>query len=300
MGYSGRYHAASLAAVFLALAVGILIGVGFGSDIVTGTADDLQQGLENDLEDARAQVDDLQGELEAERTFEAAIYPAVVEDQLRSREIALIGIGGLDQGIAGDVDAAIGPAGAEVTEVAVARNPPDLEALAQTVGERRAREVERGDPEAVQFAAERAGRALVEGGPRFDSLRGSVLSRYSGSPDGIDGVVVVRDPPEDLDPDEQQASDALQQGLVDGLADASITVGAETTGDDPSSIPFFDDRGIPTVDSVDLLSGRVALVYALTGAASGNFGVKDTADSLLPDLLTPDEQIAPGAGGGRG
>ena len=83
-------------------------------------------------------------------------------------------------------------------------------------------------------------------------------------------------------------------------ADASITVGAETTGDDPSSIPFFDDRGIPTVDSVDLLSGRVALVYALTGAASGNFGVKDTADSLLPDLLTPDEQIAPGAGGGRG
>ena len=48
------------------------------------------------------------------------------------------------------------------------------------------------------------------------------------------------------------------------------------------------------------ISGRVALVYALTGAASGNFGVKDTADSLLPDLLTPDEQIAPGAGGGRG
>ena len=28
MGYSARYHAASLAAVFLALAVGILIGAG--------------------------------------------------------------------------------------------------------------------------------------------------------------------------------------------------------------------------------------------------------------------------------
>jgi len=30
MGYSGRYHAASLAAVFIALAIGILIGVGLG------------------------------------------------------------------------------------------------------------------------------------------------------------------------------------------------------------------------------------------------------------------------------
>jgi hypothetical protein len=30
----------------------------------------------------------------------------------------------------------------------------------------------------------------------------------------------------------------------------------------------------------------VALVYALTGA-NGHFGIKDSADSLLPDLLTP-------------
>ena len=34
MGYSARYHAASLAAVFLALAIGILIGVGLGDNVV--------------------------------------------------------------------------------------------------------------------------------------------------------------------------------------------------------------------------------------------------------------------------
>ena len=49
MGYSARYHAASLAAVFLALAVGILVGVGFVSDVVSGTAEDLEQSLKSDL-----------------------------------------------------------------------------------------------------------------------------------------------------------------------------------------------------------------------------------------------------------
>ena len=36
MGYSARYHVASLAAVFLALAIGILIGAEFGDDVVSG------------------------------------------------------------------------------------------------------------------------------------------------------------------------------------------------------------------------------------------------------------------------
>jgi hypothetical protein len=38
------------------------------------------------------------------------------------------------------------------------------------------------------------------------------------------------------------------------------------------------------VDSVDLTSGKVAMVFALLGA-EGDFGVKETADRLLPDLL---------------
>jgi hypothetical protein len=37
LGYSARYHAASLVAVFLALAVGILIGAGLGDNLVSDT-----------------------------------------------------------------------------------------------------------------------------------------------------------------------------------------------------------------------------------------------------------------------
>ena len=296
MGYSGRYHAASLAAVFLALAVGILIGVGFGSDIVTGTADDLEQSLEADLDEARAEVDDLQAELEREREFEAAVYPAVVGDRMRDDRVALIALGGLNQATADDVEAAIGPAGATLAEVAVVRDPPDLDALAGTLEGRRARAVARGDAEALHLYGERAGRALVLGSESFDRLRGTLLSRYSGRPGGIDGVVVVRSRSDDLEPGEEVTSAALEEGLIAGLSD----VGDHRRRRDQRRRPVLDrllrlDQGVATVDSVDLISGRVALVFALTGSASGNFGIKESADSLLPDLLAPGAEQ--GAGG---
>jgi hypothetical protein len=285
MGYSARYHAASLAAVFLALVVGILIGVGFGSDIVTGTADDIEQSLQGDLEDRAAEIDALQDQLQTERDFDQAVFPAIVGGRLRGQRVALVALGGLDPGIANSVENAIEPAGGDLTEVAVVREPPDLDALSSTVDGREARAVARGGEEDLRRFAQRAGRTLVFGGPGFDDLRGTLLSRFSGKPGDVDAVVIARSRPQDLDPDQESATDQLEQGLVEGLDSVSTSVGAERTDTDPSSIGFFDDRGIPSVDSVDLASGRVALVYTLDGTATGSFGVKDTADGLLPDLI---------------
>jgi hypothetical protein len=49
------------------------------------------------------------------------------------------------------------------------------------------------------------------------------------------------------------------------------------------------------VDSVDLVSGRVALVYALNGS-EGNYGFKATADRLLPALRHPRPPAFAGGG----
>lgn len=285
MGYSSRYHAASLAAVFLALAVGILIGVGFGSDVVTGTAESLESSLASDLDEARAEADELEARLEAERSFSAEVYPAVVEGDLDGDRVALVGLGGLEQPLAEEVAAAIEPAGAELTAVAVVRMPPDLDALAGTLEGRRARSLARGDEAELRGFGERAGRRLVRGGDAFDEVRAVMFSRFSGAPGDVDSVVVVRRRPTDLEPGQEVTTDLLERGLIDGLtAAAEPVVGAEESTDEPSSIPFFDENDLPSVDSVDRVSGRVALVYALAGAA-GSYGIKETADSLLPDLL---------------
>ena len=55
MGYSARYHATSLIAVFLALAIGILIGAEFGGDALTSTRKNLEHSLVGNLQDARSQ-----------------------------------------------------------------------------------------------------------------------------------------------------------------------------------------------------------------------------------------------------
>ena len=99
-------------------------------------------------------------------------------------------------------------------------------------------------------------------------------------------MIVVRDRPEDLRSHQASATDGLEAGILagSGRAGAVPVVGVERSDTDPSSIGFFDSAGLrATVDSIDLVSGRVALAYAL-GGTEGNYGIKATADRLLPAL----------------
>ncbi len=55
------------------------------------------------------------------------------------------------------------------------------------------------------------------------------------------------------------------------------------------SLSALSDAGIATVDHVDLTAGKVALVFALLGAG-GDYGVGESADSFLPELISPAQQ----------
>jgi Copper transport outer membrane protein, MctB len=292
MGYSARYHAASLAAVFLALAIGILIGVGLGHNVVSGTTKNLEQSLKSDLSAARGRADELQGQLNRHADFEQQVYPALTGQVLAGNRIAVVALGGLPDDIKGDVQAVVGPdspSGAALAEVAVVREPPDLPAIEGAAPKGSQGGEVRRDRAALTAVAKRLGRALVVGGPSFKRFRGSMLDQVSGRPGGIDGVIVIRARPENLEPRESTETDALESGLLAGLEDngAIPVVGVERSDAEVSSIGFFTSADVTaTVDSVDLISGRVALVYALHGS-EGNYGIKSTADRLLPGLRHP-------------
>lgn len=282
MGYSGRYHAASLAAVFIALAIGVLIGVGFGNSPRKG----LEKSLKGDLKNARSDADRLGRELNHERDFGNRIYPLLTRDQLRGHRVALIGIGGLPENVSSNIQDALAPTGAKLTEVAVVRMPPSLSGLADKLPKRRFRKIAAGGP-SLQRYGRQVGRQLVTGGSLLKRTRDQLLSRASGDFSGVDDVIVVRDRPLKLSPTDAKAADLLEKGVVTGLHDqASQIAGVERTDTEPSTIGFFKAEQLASIDDLDLVAGRAALVFTLLGS-EGNFGVKSSADRLLPELLAP-------------
>jgi hypothetical protein len=293
MGYSSRYHAASLAAVFLALAIGILIGVGFGDNVLSDTKKDLEASLTGDLEAARSRSDQLAGELSRSDEFEHRVYPVLVRGKLRGQRIGVLALGGLPDDLSRAIEDSLQPTGGQLVAVGVVSEPPDLGSLASLLSDTRLGDLDT-DSDTVEALGKGVGRQFVLGGTLLDRVSSRLLSRASGDLGGLDSVIVVRQQPSELDPEAKTATGRLESGLLDGIvATGARAVGVEGSETDPSSISFFSSHDLSTVDDLDFVSGQVAMVYGLLGA-EGNFGVKDTADRLLPDLLSP----APSVSGG--
>jgi hypothetical protein len=288
MGYSGRYHATSLIAVFLALAVGILIGAEFGGDALTKTRKDLEHSLVGNLQDARSRADELSGQLGDSDEFGERVYPVLTRDKLAGKRLAIIALGGLPSDLTSAVEEAIGPTGAKLVGVGVVREPIDVNGMANDLSATRFSEL-RENPDQLTELGTGIGRQLVLGGTLVEVVRGQLFSRASGSFGGLDGVIVVRDQPEDMGPVQRSTAAQFESALLGGITATRVpTVGIETTTTEPSSISFFAANDLSTVDDVDHTAGQLAMVFVLRGA-EGSFGVKGSADRLLPELLTEGE-----------
>src|ERR1700744_1386389 len=286
MGYSARYHATSLIAVFLALAVGILIGAEFGGDALTQTRKNLENSLVGNLQDARSHVEDLNGELGNANEFDEKVYPVLTRDRLQGQRIALIAFGNLPSEITSAVENALGPTGAKLVGVGVVREPVDTSGLADELSATRFAEVAT-DPEEMNELGTGVGRQIVIGGTLPEVLRGGPFAHASGEFGPVDSVIVVRDQPEGMGPVQRSTANALETSMLRGMTGTGVPiVGVETTTTEPSSMSFFQANELSTVDDVDTTAGQVALVYA-AGGVEGNFGVKSSAERLLPDLSEP-------------
>src|SRR6476620_9356300 len=286
MGYSARYHATSLIAVFIALAIGILIGAEFGGDALTNTRRDLERSLVGNLQDARSQVNDLNGHLNKSNEFAQRVYPVLTRDELKGKRVAILALGGLPSDITGEVEDALAPTGGRL--VGVVREPVDVNGLAEDLAKTRFADL-RTSSDALTELGTGLGRQLVLGGTLPEVVRGNFFSRASGSFGGLDGLIVVRDQPEGMGPVQDEKTDEFEEALASGITATRVpAVGVETSTDDTSNVSFFQSNGMASVDAVDLTAGQLAMVFALLGA-DGSFGVKGSADQLLPDLLTEGE-----------
>ncbi len=290
-----RYHALSLAAVLFALAVGVLIGVAIGdTNLVSSAKNGIVHNLESEVGAAQHQAGQLQGKLSAEETFTNDLYPLAVHGLLDARNVGLVFLGGSSDRVNGLVRNAVTQAGGALATVVAIREPLDLAGLARAaIGTHYAALAT--DPAIVHEFGALAGRQLVSGGALvsrelLSRVRGSLLSAFDGALGKLEGLVVVHADPSGMTAEETEASAAFESGLIAGVDAVGVpAVGVELSNTEPSQIPWFKSRGISSVDDLDTLSGQAALIYALTDRSKigqhGAFGVKSTADSLLPSVV---------------
>ena len=278
-----RYHALSLAAVFIALVVGLLLGVAIGDkELVSSAQRDLRSSLRADVRQADTERDQAKARLREQQQFADAAYPILAKDQLRGRRIGLVVLGN-DDGVPDLIRRALQPTGADLALVAVVRENPDLSALADRARGRYADLAQ--DASLLDDLGRRAGIQMVTGGRLVRQVRTVLLQSLSGEFGGLDGVIVMRpsEPPKDRDTAKRFAE--LQDGIARGLVQTGIkVVGVERRASDPSHIGWYRDRELSSVDNVDEQAGRAATVFVLAGA-QGAYGRRDGAQELLPPVV---------------
>jgi hypothetical protein len=288
-----RYHVASLAAVFIALIIGILVGVGLAGSGVTKDAELQKIKLENaalnvGLDQANAQIQSL---AKTQNAFKLA-YPALMTNRLAGKRVAVLFIGRVDANISGWIDRTLADAGA----------PPSLRLRAISVPVNPAaidKALVRGRPVFAKYIGDDRlgllGRALasefVLGGqtPLWTLLSHQLVQElHSSAKPRADAVIVVRTAKA-----QQGATARFLTALLTGLGAGGINVvGVEDGATTPSTVPSFAKRNISTVDDIGQPVGRLALALLLNGATAGHYGVKDSATAVLP----PVEPVASAGG----
>jgi len=304
-----RYHVASLAAVFVALAVGIVIGVAIASgggveDTTKAVLEGDNRRLQDRLEEAQERIALSEERQRAVNDLVERAYPAIMDGRLAGDAVGLLFVGPIDPAVRSAVERTLTDAGAgtpvRVTALELPADPAALEELIES------------DPTLAAFGTEGdieglgrgLGREFVDGGeiPVWDAVDELIVEESVGSTLApLDGVVVVRSwapPDEDASPDVHAAAETAEQlldGMLDGLEDTSVPViGVERVGADRSSVSYFRDRGVSTVNDVDVVAGRVALAVLLADGRPGSYGVGDDVDAVAPPIeplpvLTVDE-----------
>jgi hypothetical protein len=283
-----RYHVASLAAVFLMLVVGILIGIGisgrgFVSDAERTRLNREITDLRERLEVATAGLSDLELRQQAAQDFVESAYPVLAENRLAGKRIGVLVLGPVDRSSFEFVrDAVEVDSGGRIERMRAVTLPLRLDAVEATLTANRELAGYVGEEQLDNLGRD-LGRELVAGRetPLWDALQGEIVEERSGAfmlP--VDGVVVIRSAEPQAGP-----TSRFLAGLYQGLGSTGEPVaGVEPTRVEQSAIPVFQRHQLSTVDGIDTELGQLALVLLLADARPGDYGVRDTADGILPPI----------------
>jgi len=283
-----RYHVASLAAVFFALVIGILVGVALASH---GLGNTERKRLEEDLRRAESQADVLRTQVEtvmsgaaADRAFVEGTYKSVMAGRLKGKKIAVLFVGSSESVRRSAIASALADAGAgSPLRIMFVKVPVDPDVLAKRLANKPLLASYAG-PDQLKNLGHDLGQEFVAGTdtPLWSALQNVLVEEKIGpAKPPADGVVIVRSVTPQTGP-----TALFLKGLYAGLADVGVpAVGVERTNDAGSAIKAFQRAGFSTVDDIETQIGKLALVALLADPLlTGSYGTKKTAQAPLPAI----------------
>lgn len=306
-----RYHVVSLVAVFMALAVGIVLGAGPLGQEISSTLEGQVKDLREERNGLRAQLDQAEGRDELKDQAVQVVTPALAADQLTGRRVGLITLPGADRNIVGQVQERLTAAGATVVltvRVGDAWHDPDAQATRREAALELAPEV--ADPEPREgaeptvetvMAAALAGRdeQTSSGAWRMASDRLEELDIYSTNwadsepsdfPEPPDTFVMITgDLQVEQVEEDEEGNPRLQQALDLVAALGSLEVptlvagyGTESYADPVQAAESPVVRGlraessiaetVASVDNAEGATGQLAVVLGLRWMIDGDAG----------------------------
>ncbi|MGC4750598.1 copper transporter [Micromonospora sp. DT201] len=307
-----RYHVVSLTAVFLALAIGLVVGTAALNGPVADSLEGQVTGLRKDNQYWRQQVNNMEKQLGLEEEFAEEISQVVLPGTLTGRRVLVLTLpNGRDhtEGVLKKLQ----QAGATVTgrvdlqdKLINPDNNSNLLELAVTAARPTAQTTGLpGNGHGVETSSALLASVLLDRAqgtaPVSDADRRAVLAAYNnagylttdnnkvtGSAEAV--VVVSGQPYVDKDSEKRDESvvkiaeqfDRTGSIVVAGNGSAGGNLVAVVRGDPVLA------QTISTVDNANTVQGQLvtslALVQQLTEKKAGQYGVGDNAPSLLPRL----------------
>jgi Copper transport outer membrane protein, MctB len=293
-----RYHVASLAAVFLALAVGIILGVAI-SGKVRGAEDTLNaqrvSELEGELERQQEVASADASRLEGLETYVERTYSPLMTDRLAGESTAIVLFGPVSEAVRSAVETTLRDSGGVPARVVALDVPLDAARLDDLLASQEDLAHLAGDD--FGQLGEEIGRELVEGSgeePLLPRVAAELVAEVEGSTTAeVTGVVVARtwESPADLPASEREATETYLDGLMRGLRASGAPVAGVTTTDAESReelLDWYGSAGASSVGHVDFASGRLALALLLAGAPPGDYGFlpEESEDGPIPPVPT--------------
>ncbi|SCG83325.1 hypothetical protein DW1_1755 [Proteiniborus sp. DW1] len=286
-----KYYVLTVVSIFLALAIGIYIGFMFDAqDILMSQKEDIVSQLEERfdyLEEenkaVREEISRVTKENEQIKEFNRAIYGEVIKDRLGGIKIAIIETS--EDYIYKGVSQILEVAGAEITSITTIKNNIDTNDDLLKSAYEMATGIEADNSNLLKLSIEKLAYEIISGEDNriLETFKNVELIDFTGTYlTSVDYVLIAGG----RKVEDEKRFDVIDDRIIDVCKELNIPViGIEKEDVYFSYIDKYKDNRISSIDNVDTIMGKVALVLAIDGRP-GNYGIKPSAESLVPNLST--------------